>query len=781
MHSRSLALRIALPALLLGLPYVLLPGYRVLRGDAHSQLGVPGVSFALLVLGFVGLASIPQMRSRIAQALSVEDCGGPDRPVSNGTPRLIDRIGLPLGLAFVVAVLAYLEWSNPYFFTEDDNVVQFLPTIELGARRLMAGELLAWNPHQMLGVPAASLGIYALTYPPTYLAYLVSRDVLGDPHATIDVFCIGHLIVGYLVTYRTARLVGLRGMLSAAASAAFVLSGYMLMGGRSWYYMTPVAVYAPLLVSSIVMLSRRNPNWKWASSTGLAVGLFFHAGNAQMWVYAVMFTVVATALLAVAGRVPWLRCAWLGVAIAVGVAVAAPLLVPQAAVAAQVNRTLDGRGILERLPALLVPYPLIRTHHPLHGDPRSWGAGDVDPWIGGQFYYSGSLFNFAGLAILASALVYGWSRRVVGANVWLVCACLALVLACGSEMVLWKVQSCLPGFRYFSKPIKYVAYIVLFMNLGGGLAVQRCCAASRRPGSWETGLALGVFALLAYHAVRPCPAFFTYGLRPYPSISSSLYAYSSVPGAESNYRAGSVTRNRCTTEGYFTALPHNTGSVHDVLSINGYEPLVATSEPGRRVSRLLRDDLVPSLRAYGVRTLVVRYDPEPGFPSDFAVTGFLPTGTAAETKSQLAEAAAREEARQVGFDGGAQVWEIAKPDPLAFATGNPDEPLPIKVGAQSVLVDVSPLPDGGSVSVNFIRWPQHVAYADGDPIGLGTDDWGRIAAHVPPSTQTLEVRYVPAWGRGFVVAAALLTLAVGAMLMLRQRASHAEAQEHGGG
>ena len=43
MHSRSLALRIALPALLLGLPYVLLPGYRVLRGDAHSQLGVPGI------------------------------------------------------------------------------------------------------------------------------------------------------------------------------------------------------------------------------------------------------------------------------------------------------------------------------------------------------------------------------------------------------------------------------------------------------------------------------------------------------------------------------------------------------------------------------------------------------------------------------------------------------------------------------------------------------------------------------------------------------------------
>ena len=73
---------------------------------------------------------------------------------------------------------------------------------------------------------------------------------------------------------------------------------------RCWYYMLPVAVWAPLLVGLVAGLETetRPVGWRWAAATACVLGVFFHAGNAQMWSYALVFFGVAVSVLRHSGE-----------------------------------------------------------------------------------------------------------------------------------------------------------------------------------------------------------------------------------------------------------------------------------------------------------------------------------------------------------------------------------------------------------------------------------------------------------------------------------------------
>src|SRR5690606_9142694 len=114
----------------------------------------------------------------------------------------------------------------------------------------LEGVVFNYNPYQLVGAPTVEVGTYALTYPGTWLAYILAR-LAGDENLTIDIFCMAHLLAGFAATWWAARRWGAGAAAAAALAVCFVLSGYALVAGRSWYSMTPVFVWLPLALAAL--------------------------------------------------------------------------------------------------------------------------------------------------------------------------------------------------------------------------------------------------------------------------------------------------------------------------------------------------------------------------------------------------------------------------------------------------------------------------------------------------------------------------------------------------
>src|SRR5437879_2833671 len=212
-----------------------------------------------------------------------------------------------LGFLVLVAALALLEGMQSYYFTQDDALVSELPGILVGCRGVWQGHWPNYNPYVFMGAPLLNLGLYSLTYPPTYLAYGIAREFLHDEYATLEVFAILHLLVGYVATYAVARRTGMGPLPATLASLSFVLSGSILIMGRSWHTFVTAAVWLPILVAGLARLREGPVGWRWVLGIGLALGLVFQVGFPQLAVYELGFFVVGVLGLAVMRLVPWRR------------------------------------------------------------------------------------------------------------------------------------------------------------------------------------------------------------------------------------------------------------------------------------------------------------------------------------------------------------------------------------------------------------------------------------------------------------------------------------------
>ena len=136
------------------------------------------------------------------------------------------------GLAFVAAAIVLLELLFPYFFCQDDALSLELPAVLMTCRGIWQGLTPEYNPYIFLGSPTPDM---SGVYPPMYLAYGFARHLLGDEHATFDIFAAIHLLAGYCLTFVVARRMGVGAVLAALCGLTFVLSGPVLVMARCWH------------------------------------------------------------------------------------------------------------------------------------------------------------------------------------------------------------------------------------------------------------------------------------------------------------------------------------------------------------------------------------------------------------------------------------------------------------------------------------------------------------------------------------------------------------------
>lgn len=709
------------------------------------------LKMAAFLLAFATLRGIPQV-TRIAEPVCDEYTDVDTAPA--GWSAFL------AGLAFFGCVIWYLEKQQPFFFTQDDNLAQFLPVMAQAGRDSLHGVVSTWNPYQLRGFPTLTLGVYALTYPVTYLSYLFSRFALGDENKMIEVFCIAHLAAGYVAQYWAAREYRVRPWIAAAAAASASLSGWALIASRSWYYVCEIFVYVPLIIVATRRLQRGGTGWRWTILTGLTFGAFFHAGNAQFWVYALIFFWIAVAMLWWAAEIDWAAVLRAASATMIGIGISAPLLLLQMAQTHGVRRKMNiyaGELTGEWL-AYLLPGPWVHDYRP--------GAWIDKSWItGGLIVYSGTTFLAMAIVLGLAMLALRGSRKRFAANVWLFCALLSFLCGIGREGVLWPLMGKLPLFNAFRLPFKFVAFLDIFAILAGAIACERILRRIPRPRLAQVAIATITFTMVAVGCSFPLPAWYIYGMKPYPEPSLITRQ---IPEVMNNqYRLLSLAPFRSRSSRYWEGMPLNFPTAYKLNAFYGYDPLIEMQPDFEDLDEWVKRDLLERLPEFGVRYVV--------WLNDFSTPrlGIYVGAWELESLTHLPNAKMNlmfNNTKAFYKDEEVTMSLLKGAKPLAYAVADPTRPLPLELRGDGMDVDVTGVRAGSRVMLNFYWYKDMHVWLDGKPLPIEREWLSRMTVDLPSEGRRLTVRFQPPWLKSLFAGFLIVLVGIGLGSMAERRA-----------
>ena len=680
------------------------------------------------------------------------------------------------GLAFVAAAIVLLELLFPYFFCQDDALSLELPAVLMTCRGIWQGLAPEYNPYIFLGSPTP---VMSGVYPPMYLAYGVARHLLGDEHATFDIFAAIHLLAGYCLTFVVARRMGVGAVLAALCGLTFVLSGPVLVMARCWHSFSVLAVFIPLFALLVDQLRCGPVTWRWPLAMGVALGIYYHSGFPQLFVLGSGLMLVHAAALATLGLIPAWRLRWLVPALAFGAAISIPIFFQQWLLSREisVNDAGGGSGIGGNLLAMLLPYPIVQGTLP-----NLWGSLNLQ-W-NGHFYYYGTVLLVAFLGTAATSCVRLFAGQLRTSDdtsstrlqlALTIPALVAFLLALGESGGLWWLMGLLPvGLR--NNPFRAMPWFVFFSCVAGSRYVQEVLenpwlyrgqpTAEKRSRFLAAVAGVGLM-LVALHLTRAGIAFYTYGFRPYPALPAEL---AKLIGPDENgrqQRIMSFGAMRSTDPSYPLSLPHNLPCEYEVPAVLGYDPLVQRFGRYNACLERLSSDPQTTLAAYGVRWLLVHRTAwrgwEPQTPNRFERV--FPLLYLLRTLGSLKEVALP------SLNEYLSVLEIPNPAPLAFDTARPTEALPLRMSMAGLAIDVDPRSEPRNIVANFLWYPSIAATADDKPTTVTEDEWHRIVVAAPTGARQIRIRYLPPRATGRAMALFMALVGVVAMLACRSKSS----------
>src|SRR5947209_18333503 len=86
---------------------------------------------------------------------------------------------------------------------------------------------------------------------------------------------------------------------------------------------------------------------------------------------------------------------------------------------------------------------------------------------------SGTTLTLAAFVAAIAILVAGASRKRLTSNIWLFAALLALAAAAGREAIVWTFMLKMPLLNAFRLPIKFLAFVNIFVAIGGAIVLER--------------------------------------------------------------------------------------------------------------------------------------------------------------------------------------------------------------------------------------------------------------------------------------------------------------------
>jgi hypothetical protein len=655
--------------------------------------------------------------------------------------------------AVLVVILFYLTQKiQPFYFTEDDNFSQFLPVILTAMESFFRdGRIHTWNPYQLLGSPTVEVGVYSLTYPFTYLSFLVAKYFYGNKFATLEVFAFFHIFVGYWVTYLMLRLRNIRASIATAGALTFMMSGFTLIAGRSWYYMLPGLVWIPFLFLLLSTLPTHKISGRWIALTGAAIAIYFHAGNAQMWVYSIGFWFIAFLLNSVSKKSFIPELCSVGLALCIGIALCMPLALPQSLFLSDIARDGGGgMGIYDAFLFLFIPYPFSQFLGFKNSSPLE------------SLYYVGTWFPLFGMLSLASAITLLKSllkqpchnlRNWCGTHTFSICLVIVLLFALGIQGHVWTFFAKFPLFSKFNHPFKFLQLVSFFFMMSGAVYIENSLSRQANFGKWcGRTLSVLVFGTLAYSVSNSKLSFFTFGDAPYPTLPAELTTHL-LPKDELPGRVLTFATNRDPSSQYVLGLPHNFPSVYGVHSMLGYDPLVGNKPENLfELMDTLRPNLAEGFRELGIRWVLVHRSGQDILTGKNKET-MLSFNAAEIFQDMLPDLVLMLKLPDL------DLYENVRAKPLVFWEHADSALNEVEFKGQGVTIKVpSSKISTDNLIVNVLFRKNFGASVNSERVAIKKDPYGRILIPRVPPGATVELLYSPPWGLAFFISTLLLGL-----------------------
>ena len=249
------------------------------------------------------------------------------------------------------------DQANIHNVLLSDPPYQFFPWLKFTGDALRRGDLPQWNPTLLGGVPVTPNGFANVYYPPTLLAGVLA------PFDAYNVFVLLHLVLGALGVYVLARTLGAR-PLPAWVGGLLVFSAEFWVHWSTHLLHIAGMVWLPwALAAAKVLIDRPSP--RRVAVLALVFGLWWLGANPQYAYYGTLTLGAWIVALLVhrrfTGAGPVLPAAGGVVAgILLGVALAAPILLPTASRSQEIVREREKEASTAHMPQrqairLLVP------------------------------------------------------------------------------------------------------------------------------------------------------------------------------------------------------------------------------------------------------------------------------------------------------------------------------------------------------------------------------------------------------------------------------------------
>jgi hypothetical protein len=232
------------------------------------------------------------------------------------------------------------------------------------------------------------------------------------------------------------------------------------------------------------------------------------------------------------------------------------------------------------------------------------------------------------------------------------------------------------------------------------------------------------------------------------------------------------------------ALKQSLPTYYRIPALDGYDPVIETTQPFWETRKQLRRDPVRTAEALGVRWLLCGdLKPEPSWPVGTVNLGFTGTSPRLPWQQYSRQMAAKLRAAgkpRLELDG-LEVWELPRPDALAFWQSHPKDPLTLHWWPDRMEIDTGGQPANEKLVVNFLWRKQWHAFAGERELPVEEDSWQRMVIGVPTDAAAVTLRYQPPWQRALLLGGGLEAAAILASVvlpfLLRRKRSEAPAEQ----
>lgn len=527
--------------------------------DNAVQKFAPVVFLLFLSLAYFSIGNIISIANRVLKNSSILA-----EPSANSV-RNIWLTGLVVMLFFLIK-----ELTVPFHFIEDDNHSQFLPKMMVGMDILFGGEIPFIDNYHHFGAQLFEVGTYAYFDPLMILSYVTSKYLIASPYVLLDLYVMLSGFAGAVFLGYAFRKLKIGSFLSFCAIVSFIMSGYFLITARNWYYSAGIACYIPVLFYYYVCARDERPGWSWFLQLGILRALFFYAGNAQFFIYAILLELVCYVFTFLksdsAGRVlPPYFCS-----LALTIGIVAPLFL------CQFNLLRE----IERWPDPLISYngtpfdTLISWFYPY---PFSWSPSfewniKKNVLVLSNMFHIGFVWVFPFIFGFLHFLRYktAWHLPVMVLGVML------FIISAGSVSLIYPLKYYLPVFDKMKWAYKIYPYASFVIVIYGVLVLNRL---------WRYGMCRKAIRVMAGASVALTlltvvfgtnGAFFNWGEKPYPSLNAGVSRHIDrekdiVFGLAPDWYSGKP---------YVTSLTQNYGNLYGIKTTNFYDPLLPTKIKG---------------------------------------------------------------------------------------------------------------------------------------------------------------------------------------------------------